>query len=146
MAYLDQSEVIVSTDKTRLELDRIHAYISERSYWGKGRSLSATQTSIGASLCFGLYNATEQLGFARVVTDKTIVAYILDLFVFEAHQGQGLGKYLVEAMLNHEDLQTVTWLLATRDTHTLYERYGFVTLEGSRRYMVRAKGRGRVSR
>ncbi|MEM7376545.1 MAG: GNAT family N-acetyltransferase, partial [Pseudomonadota bacterium] len=124
--------VTVSTETARLDVDRIHDYISTRSYWGQGRTRAEVERTIAASLCFGAYQAGDFVGFCRVVTDRVTVAYVLDLFVLEAHRGQGVAAQLVEAMLAHPELQTVVWYLSTRDAHRLYERYGFVATAPNR--------------
>ena len=122
----------ISTDPSRLQLDAIHAYLT-RSYWSPGIPRDVVARAIANSLCFGLYlldgqasRGDTQVGFARVVTDKSSFAYLADVHVLEAHRGQGLSKRLVEAVLAHPDLQGMRrFLLATRDAHGLYAQFGF---------------------
>lgn len=84
------------------------------------------ERSIEYSLCFGLYRDEEQVGFARVVTDRATFAYLADVFVVEGHRGRGLGGWLIEVALSHPDLQGLRrWMLATADAYGLYRRYGF---------------------
>ncbi len=115
----------ISTDPARLDVDAIHAYL-RGSYWAKGIPREIVARSLANSLCFGLYDHGAQVGFARVVTDKATYAYLCDVYVLESHQGRGLGKRLMEAVMSHPDLQGLRrFALATRDAHGLYARYGF---------------------
>jgi GNAT superfamily N-acetyltransferase len=136
-----RGDYVISTDQARLDLDLIHDYLSHQSYWAEGRSFAAVQTSIEHSLCFGVYHDGQQVGFARVVTDYATFAWLCDVFVLESHRGHGLGKWLVESAIAHPELQTVRlFLLATRDAHELYRRYGgFETLPAPERWMVRRR-------
>jgi GNAT superfamily N-acetyltransferase len=121
-----RSEYTISTDPRRLDLDLIHDFLSRRSYWAAGRSRERVVRSIEHSLPFGLYHASGQVGFARVVTDDVVIAYLADVFVLEAHRGRGLGKWLVETVLGAPELQKIrVWTLGTRDAHALYRRFGF---------------------
>ena len=126
----------VSTNKSKLNLPLIHGYLSEQSYWAKGRSYEAVKTTIENSLCFGLYeNDNNQVGFARVVTDKAAFAYLMDVFILDGFRGKGLGKMLLKAVLAHPDLQVKLFLLATEDSHKFYNQYGFKELTEVHRYM-----------
>ena len=118
---------IISTDKSKLNTRIIHKYLSKESYWAKGRRLETVQRSIDNSLCFGVYDKDKNLvGFGRVVTDHAVFAYILDVFILKEHRGKGLGKRLIEHMMNFPTLQHLRrWQLVTADAHKLYERYGF---------------------
>ena len=120
----------------------IHDFISNQSYWGKGRTLEQVRVTIEYSICFGAYSNEDQIGFCRAVTDKVAFAYIMDLFVVKPFRGQGIGKLLIEEMLTHPELKTVNWLLATDGAHDLYTKFGFSKVEGSDRYMKRAGARG----
>jgi GNAT superfamily N-acetyltransferase len=126
VAELERDGFTISTDRDRLDLAAIHRWLSEASYWAKGRAFETVERSVAHSLCFGVYAADgAQAGFARVVTDYTTFAWICDLFILEAYQGQGLGKWLVQTITGHPDLQGCSRvLLATRDAHELYKRYG----------------------
>jgi GNAT superfamily N-acetyltransferase len=135
----------VSTDPARLDLDVIHGYLS-RSYWASGRPREVIARSIEHSLCFGVYLADEQIGFARAITDRATFAYLADVFILEPYRGQGLGKWLVECILAHPELATVrTWLLMTYDAHSLYERFGFRALEQPERLMTRRLKEGEAN-
>lgn len=119
----------ISTDKSRLDIKRIHNYLSRESYWAKGRSLEAVKKSINNSLCFGVYLEEEQIGFARVVTDYTVFAWIMDVFILPDYQWNGYGKKLMEFIINHKDLKGLKrWGLGTNDAHGLYEKFGFKAL------------------
>jgi GNAT superfamily N-acetyltransferase len=126
--YVQNNGYRISTDPSELHLSVIHGYL-ERSYWAAGIPEEVVRRSIENSLCFGVYRDTEQVGFARVVTDRATFAYLADVFVLEEHRGRGIGKWLVEAILSHPDLRGLRrWMLATRDAHELYRRYGFSEL------------------
>ena len=129
----------ISTDKTRLDTGLIHNFLSEDSYWAQDRPYDVVERSIDHSLCFGVYAGTEQVGFARVVTDYVTFAWLCDVFIVEPHRGQGLGKRLVETVVAHPDLDGIRlFSLATRDAHELYHRYaGFEPLEVPEKWMAR---------
>ena len=121
-------EYVVSTDASRLDLDVVHGYL-KRSYWAEGVPLDVVRRSVENSLAFGMYRDSEQVGFARVITDRATFAYLADVFVLEEHRGQDLGKWLVETVLSHPELQGLRrWMLATRDAHELYRKHAFTGL------------------
>jgi GNAT superfamily N-acetyltransferase len=117
---------VVSTDPVRLDVDRIHRFLST-AYWSTGIPRDVVQRSIANSLPFGLYAPSrQQAGFARVVTDRATYAYLGDVYVEEAHRGRGLGKFLVSCVVAHPELQGLRrWALATADARGLYARHGF---------------------
>ncbi len=127
----------ISTDKNRLDVPMIHAYLSERSYWAKGRSREAVQLTIGHSLCFGIYNQDEkQLGFARVATDYAVFGWLMDVFILEEYRGQGLGKQLIEHVINHPVIKNLHRIgLATSDAHGLYRQFGFTQVSAPEKMM-----------
>lgn len=115
----------ISTDSGRLQLDAIHDYLA-RSYWSPGIAKAVVARAIANSLCFGVYLEDQQVGFARVITDRATFAYLADVYVLEAHRGQGLSKRLVETIQAHPELQGLRrFLLATADAHGLYAPFGF---------------------
>jgi GNAT superfamily N-acetyltransferase len=121
---------VISTDPRRLDLDLIHAFLARDSYWAVGRSRERVARSIEQSLPFGLYHPGGQIGFARVVTDHVVIAFLADVFVLDAHRGQGLGKWLVETVVGTPELARIRrWILGTRDAHELYRRFGFAEPE-----------------
>lgn len=129
---------MISTDQQRLDIDYIHWWLSERSYWAKGRSRATVEKTIANSLCFGLYAGAKQIGFGRVITDFTLFGWLCDVFVDEAQQKRGLGKWLVQTVFAHPDLAPVkSWMLATRDAHELYRRFGFETISTPDNFMRR---------
>ena len=130
---------VISTDVDRLQVDVIQRFLAEESYWARSRTLEQTQLAIANSICFGLYDRDEQIGFARVVTDRATFAYLGDVFVLDQYRGSGLGKWLMETVISHPDVQDLRrWILATRDAHELYRRYGFVGVTFPHRWMERA--------
>ena len=127
-----------STDKRRLDIEMIHRFLSEESYWAKTRTLDQTRTAIENSLCFGMYLDDRQIGFARVVSDFATFAYIGDVFVLAEYRGSGLSKRLMETIIAHPKLQGLRrWVLATRDAHGLYEQFEFSSLRFPERWMER---------
>src|SRR6266436_6235211 len=94
-----RAEYTISSDPCRLDVDLIHDFLSTRSYWAAGRSRERVVCSIEHSLPFGLYHPSGQVGFARVVTDFVVIAFLADVFVLEGHRGGGLGKWLVETVM-----------------------------------------------
>lgn len=133
-----RGEYIISTDNERLDLPVIHDFISNQSYWGQGREIETVQRSLDHSLNFGLFKNNQQIGFARVVTDFATFAWVADVFILEAHRRQGLSTWLMESILSHPDLQGFRrWVLATKDAHELYRRYGFKELKRPERWMER---------
>jgi GNAT superfamily N-acetyltransferase len=124
------SDFHVSTDKTKLDINMIEDFLSRRSYWAKGRSREKIVKSIENSLCFGVYARTgAQVGFARVLSDYAVFAWIMDVFILEDFRKLGLGKLLMKAIMEHPDLQGLErWGLGTKDAHGLYEQFGFKKL------------------
>jgi GNAT superfamily N-acetyltransferase len=126
----------ISTEKSRLDVDMIHRFLSEESYWAKNIPRKLVERSIENSICFGAYENDRQIGFARVVTDCATFAYVGDVFVLPSHRGLGVSKRLMEAIRAHADLQRLRrWHLLTRDAHSLYEQFGFHKLEKPQRHM-----------
>jgi GNAT superfamily N-acetyltransferase len=116
---------ILSTDRGHLDRDLLHEFLS-RSYWSAGIARPVLERAIEHSLCFGLYEGRSQVGFARVITDQATFAYLADVFILEAHRGQGLATWMVQCILAHAPLQGLRrFLLATRDAHEVYRRCGF---------------------
>ncbi len=118
----------VSTERARLDLDAIFRYLSEESYWAAGIARGVFERGVAGSLPFGLYAADEaQIGYARVISDYATFAWLSDVYVLEAHRGNGLGRFLVTSVMAHPRLQGLRrWMLSTRDAHRLYAEYGFV--------------------
>ena len=132
---LTREQYSISTDPRRLDIDAVHAYLT-RSFWAEGISRTLVAKAMAHSLCFGLFDGASQVGFARVVTDRATFAYLCDVYVLESHRGHGLGKWLIEAVMAHPDLQGLRrFQLVTRDAHGLYERHGFAAPDDPNRHM-----------
>jgi GNAT superfamily N-acetyltransferase len=140
---LHQAEYTISTDPSRLDLRIIHNFLCSTAYWATGRKIEVVQRSIDNSLCFGLYKTSpggndRQIGFARVVTDYATFAWLADVFILDEHRGRGLGKWLIDVIVSHPQLQGFRrWVLATKDAHELYRRVGFRELHRPERWMER---------
>jgi len=143
-----KDEFIISTDKSKLDIQFIQNYLGNESYWAKNIPVETVQKSIDGSCCFGLYinendlqatqkfAATKQIGFARVVTDHATFAYLADVFITEKYRGKGLAKWLMEIIMQHPGLQGLRrWMLATKDAHGLYAQFGFLPLDRPERIM-----------
>jgi GNAT superfamily N-acetyltransferase len=129
-------EFVISTDRERLQIDAIHKFLSEESYWAKERTREQTETAIKNSLPFAVYKGENLIGFARVVTDYATFAYVGDVFILDEFRGKGLSKWLMDVIVNQPDLQGFRrWVLATKDAHTLYEKFGFAALRFPERWM-----------
>lgn len=135
MATMQRYEI--TTDNSRFDIDAIHAFLT-RAYWSTGIPRAVVARAVANSLCFGLLLGSEQVGLARVVTDRATFAYLSDVYVLEEHRGKGLARRLMEAVVHHPDLLGLRrMLLATRDAHGLYAKYGFKPLAAPERLMVR---------
>lgn len=131
-----RGEFEISTDKSRLDIGLINSFLVEESYWARERTLEQTRTAIENSICFGVYLGERQIGFGRVVSDKATFAYVGDVFILDEFRGRGLSKWLMQAMVEHPELQGLRrWILATRDAHGLYEQFEFASLRFPERWM-----------
>jgi N-acetylglutamate synthase-like GNAT family acetyltransferase len=129
-------EYEISTDTHRLNVEVVHNFLAEESYWSPGIPRAIVERAMQNSLCFGVYHRAEQVGFARVVTDKSTFALLADLFILTPHRGRGLSKWLMRCVVGHEDLQGLRrLLLLTSDAHSLYRQYGFKQLGNPSRFM-----------
>jgi len=125
----------ITSDKSRMSVEAAHAFLTQ-SYWSSGVPLSIVQKAFDNSLCFAALAGGEQVGFARVVTDKATFAYLADVYVLPAHRGHGLAKQMVEAVQRHPELQGLRrFMLATLDAHDLYAKFGFTPLSVPSRFM-----------
>jgi GNAT superfamily N-acetyltransferase len=130
-----KNQFSISTDKNKFDIDVIHSFLTN-SYWAEGIPKEIIQRSIAGSLCFGVFENEKQVGFARMVTDKATFAYLADVFIVEEYRGLGLSKWLMEAIMSHPDLQGLRrMMLATRDAHELYKKFGFTLLTNADRWM-----------
>jgi GNAT superfamily N-acetyltransferase len=117
---------VLDDDPERIDVDAVHHYLAEESYWARGRARDVVEELVGtATRVVGLYHDDEQIGFARVVSDGHTFAYLADVYVLAKHRGGGLGVELVREAVEGSELARLRWLLHTRDAQTLYERFGF---------------------
>jgi len=131
-----RGEFLISTSRDRLDLDVIHSFLTN-CYWAKGIPREVVVRSIEHALCFGIYDRNgAQVGFARVISDFATIAYVGDVFVLETHRGQGLGRWLMQCIMQHPTLQNLRrWILTTRDAHGLYAQVGFTPAKAPERFM-----------
>ncbi len=127
--------VTVSTDKNKLDVPFIQQFLKD-VYWAAGRTMEEVQTTIDHSFCFGIYLDDKQVGFARVITDYVVFAYLMDVFIAEEHRGKGYSSVLISNMMKEPKLQEVKiWRLATSDAHFLYKKFGFTALQHPEKMM-----------
>jgi len=128
-------DVLISTDKKELDLNYIHAYLSN-SYWAKNRTKENMVLSVKNSICFGVYLEKKQIGFARLVTDYAVFAYLMDVFIDDEYKGKGYGSILLDHILSLPEFRKVeNWKLATLDAHDFYAKKGFISLKNPQRIM-----------
>ena len=129
---------LVSDDPERVDVATVHRWLSEDSYWSRGRTRETVERSIANSIPLGAYRGAAMIGFARVVTDRSTFAWLCDVFVAPDHRGAGVGKALVAAAVDHPDLTNIKrYVLATADAQDLYRQYGFELLDNPDRWMIR---------
>lgn len=134
-----KGEFTIDTQRERLQFDVIYRFLIEESYWSQNRTREQTERAIKHSLCFGVFEGDQQIGFARIVSDMATFAYVGDVFIVEDFRGRGLSKWLMQTIIDHPDLQGLRrWILATRDAHELYRQFGFDELKAPDRWMERA--------
>ena len=125
----------ISTDPARLDIDAICDFLA-RAYWANTRPRERTERAIQNSLVFGVYDGDRQIGIARVVTDYSIFAYLCDVFIHEDYRSHGLGKWLIQTIMEHPDLKEMRrWVLVTNDAHGLYKQFGFASIEDPEHWM-----------
>jgi len=130
-----KDEYWITTDKEKFDMDIIHSFLTN-SYWAEGISKEIIQRSIDGSLCFGVFENNKQIGFARMITDQATFAYLADVFILKEYRGRGLSKWLMEVIMSHPGLQGLRrMMLATRDAHELYKKFGFIPLSNADRWM-----------
>lgn len=129
--------IVISTDKSKLQIDVIHQFLTE-TYWAKGRTIDEVKKTIEHCLCFGMYVEGKQIGFARLATDYTVFAYLMDVFVLPEHRGKGYSKQLMKAINEEPQVQSCkVWMLKTSDAHELYKQFGYTELKHPERVMER---------
>jgi len=130
-----RGEYTVSTDRSRIDLRAVHAFLSQ-SYWSPGVPEAVVRRAIAGAICFGIYHGSEQVGFARVITDQATYAYLSDVYVLESHRGRGLAKWMMSVIMAHPALQGLRrFSLSTRDAHALYKQFGFEIVANPDRQM-----------
>ena len=131
-----KGDFTISTDKYKLDIAVIHDFLSNQSYWCKNIPLEKVKTAIENSLNFGLFYKNRQIGYARVISDFSTIAYLGDVFVLNEFRGQGLSKWLMDKIMTHPDLQGLRrWVLLIRDAHELYKKYGWTTIASPEKWM-----------
>lgn len=125
----------LTTIKEKIDRETVHNFL-KTSYWAEGIPRETVERSIQNSLCFSILHDDELVGFGRVITDHATFAYLADVFVLELHRGKGLSKWLVDSIMSYPSLQGLRrFMLATRDAHGLYRKYGFNGLTNADRWM-----------
>jgi len=125
----------ISTDPELSDIDAICSMLA-KSYWASTRSRDVIKNSLKNSLCFNLFDGQRQIGIARVITDHATFAYLCDVFIEEEYRGRGLGKWLLECILDYPTLKEIKkFMLATRDAHNFYRKFGFEELQNPEKYM-----------
>ncbi|MGV2292817.1 GNAT family N-acetyltransferase [Trinickia sp. YCB016] len=125
-----------STDKTRLDVPMIHAFLRDEAPWAKGIPFDVVQKAIEGSLCFGAYLDGVQVGFARLVTDYATFAYLCDVFTLRDYRGRGYAKALIDHVFADATLARLRRIvLVTSNAHELYRPVGFTVVEYPDRYM-----------
>jgi N-acetylglutamate synthase-like GNAT family acetyltransferase len=123
------NEILITDDKSQLDVELIHKFLTS-SYWAEGRTIEQVKKSIEHSICFGVYKNGEQIGFARVLTDCTVFAYLMDVFILEEFRGNGYSKLLLTKIFDDDRFKSVKkWMLATKDAHSLYAQFGFTGIK-----------------
>lgn len=131
-----KDEYLLTTDKSKLDLKMIHEFLSGESQWAKGIPFDRVKKSIENSLCFGLYYNDSQVGFARVISDFSTIAYLGDLFILREHRGKGLSRWMLEVIMGHPDLSGLRrWILVSKDAHEVYQQYGWAMVARPENWM-----------
>jgi N-acetylglutamate synthase-like GNAT family acetyltransferase len=127
----------ITTDRAVIDIDAVHRFLSEESYWAKGIPREVVARSMEHSLCVAAIEDGALVGFTRVITDRATFAYIADVFVVASHRGRGISKELMRAVMEHPEVQGIRrWHLVTRDAHALYAQFGFTPIDVPERHMM----------
>lgn len=142
MSIIDETAVFqeityrLSDDRNLVQLEKVHRFLNEEAYWSKGITLETFTKSVQHSICFSVFCGEDQVGFARVISDQSTIAYLGDVFILPAHRGKGLSKWLMKAVMFHPELQKLRrWILLTSDAHELYRNYGFTGIKSPEKWM-----------
>ena len=126
----------ISTQKEKLDIDAIHEFLSTKAYWCLNIPRNKVETAIKNSLCFGVYLEDKQIGFARIISDYSTIAYLGDVYVLEEYRGRGLSKWLMEVIMSYPTLQELRrWILLTGDAHELYRKFGWTEIADTTKWM-----------
>lgn len=127
---------LFSTEKSKLQIEEIHRYLSQESYWARNIPFELVKKTIAGSVCFGVFHQDKQVGFARVITDHATFGYLADVYILEDHRKQGLSKELMKFIMSYPDFEKLRrFMLATKDAHGLYKQFGFRSLTEPERFM-----------
>lgn len=133
---IHRNQFTISTDNAKLDINAIHEFLSTKAYWCLNIPKATVEKAIANSLCFGVYERDKQIGFARVISDLSTIAYLGDVYVLEEYRGHGLSKWLIETIMTHPELQGLRrWILLTGDAHGLYRQFGWTDLADSSKWM-----------
>ena len=128
----------IETDIADMDLEMVYDYLSNESYWARGRTRSEVRRSMENSLCFGLFHGEMQIGFARVVTDFVVFSWLMDFFILEEFRGQGYGKELLAHIMSLPELNVVNGMgLRTSDAHNFYKEFGFSDIPDAGSWMYK---------
>jgi len=131
-----QGQFCISTNKAKLDIVSIHQFLSTKAYWCLNIPRERVQTAIQNSLCFGVYQNEKQIGFARIISDFSTVAYLGDVYILEEYRGKGLSKWLMEIIMSHPSLRGLRrWILLTGDAHELYRKFGWTDIADASKWM-----------
>jgi GNAT superfamily N-acetyltransferase len=134
---ISKDEFCISTDKTKLDVDSIHGFLSTKAYWCLNIPKDTVQKAIQNSRCFGVYQNKKQIGFARVISDFSTIAYLGDVYILEEYRGKGLSKWLIETIMSDPNLQGLRrWILLTGDAHGLYRQFGWTNIGEPDKWMT----------
>lgn len=114
-------------DLTPDDAQELTALYEEYKWWDDRdvddvrKALSETEVAVG------IEDGDDIVASARVLTDYTYYANAFDVLVATDHRGEGLGETLLEAVVDHPDLQEVAGLslLCRRGLVPYYETVGF---------------------
>ena len=134
------TDIRISRDIEEMDLKMITIFLSEKSYWASGRSMNSTLISMQNSYCFAVFKGSQQIAFARLVTDKIVFGWLMDFFVIESEQKKGIGEYLLKYILELSELKNVNGVgLRTKDAHNFYKKFGFENIIHPDTWMLKKK-------
>ena len=137
---INKGEFYITTDPNKLDVGFIHHFLAYESSWSAGIALDKVEQSIKNSLNFGLFKEGQQIGYARVISDYSTIAYLGDVFVISPYRGQGLSSWLMDTVVGHKDLQGLRrWILVTSTAPWLYKKYGFQHLTNPDSFMEKLR-------